>query len=257
MQDNFQNEDWAAIYDLVYRGKRTGEHEFYLELIGSVPRAKVLEIACGSGWLFLDALANEADIYGFDISAEMLRHLEQNAAERGLDLSQRVSEQNMVDFKYPFKFDLIIIPGRSFLHLATQDEQVRALANIREHLNPGGRLVLNFFRASLEMITEASSPNERYQVMGKYSVGDSGEEVEVSFNHWYDIIPQVQYVKWKFHYLKSGRTVMRDMFLRWIYEQEFRLLLKLAGFVKFDVYGDFTRAPFDETKGEMVWFAEK
>ncbi|NPV00360.1 MAG: class I SAM-dependent methyltransferase [Brevinematales bacterium] len=255
MKDDFQNEEWAMIYDLVYRGKRAEEHQYYRELVGGVPGAKALEIACGTGWLTLDLLAEGADVYGLDISAEMLKYLEQNAAGRGLDINGRFSRQSMVDFQYPFQFDLILIPGRSFLHLATQDEQIRALRNIRAHLNPGGQLILNFFRPSLDMLNNASSPNDRYQVMGKYFIGSMDEDVEVSFNHWYDIIPQVQYIKWRFDYLKSGRQVFTDMSLRWIYEQEFRLLLMLAGFGKFDVYGDFTSKPFDGSMGEMVWFA--
>jgi SAM-dependent methyltransferase len=257
MKDNFQNDEWAMIYDKVYSGKRVEEHGFYRDLVKRAPGAKVLEIACGTGWLTLDILADGADIYGLDISAEMLNFLEKNAMERGLDISGRFSRQSMADFQYPFHFDLILIPGRSFLHLASQDDQIRTLTNIRGHLNPGGKLVLNFFRPSLAMLIESDSPHTRYQIMGKYFIEGIGEDVEVSFNHWYDIIPQVQYVRWKFDFLKSGKEVFRDMSLRWIYEQEFRLLLKLAGFDRFNVYGDYKEIPFDGTMGEMVWIAEK
>jgi len=42
MKDNFQNEEWAIIYDPVYKGKRVEEHGFYRELIKEASGSKVL-----------------------------------------------------------------------------------------------------------------------------------------------------------------------------------------------------------------------
>jgi hypothetical protein len=61
----------------------------------------------------------------------MLDVLFNKADDMGLsDAKKRVTVQNMIDFKYDMKFDDIFIPARSFMHLTSQDDQIKCLKNI-------------------------------------------------------------------------------------------------------------------------------
>jgi hypothetical protein len=59
--------------------------------------------------------------------------------------------------------------------------------------------------------------------------------------------------------LKKGETTFWSGKLRFalIYKREFILLLRLAGFSKWQVYGGFDYQPLNSSKQEMVWIIEK
>lgn len=49
-----------------------------------------------------------------------------------------------------------------------------------------------------------------------------------------------------------------DMTMRWIYKEEFRLLLKLAGFTEWELYGDFDKSRYSyESQEMMIWIVKK
>lgn len=47
------------------------------------------------------------------------------------------------------------------------------------------------------------------------------------------------------------------MDVRWIYREEFKLLLRLGGFTRWELYGDFHKSAYRTDSREMVWIAEK
>ena len=77
---NFDN--WAKTYDIVF-GKYRADIDFYLKEAKKV-RGKVLEVGCGTGRVYLELLKNGVDVYGIDISGEMLRVLKKKAREMGI-----------------------------------------------------------------------------------------------------------------------------------------------------------------------------
>ena len=63
--ERFEGYD-PVYYDLTF-GKQKTDVQFYSRLVKEVS-GKVLEIACGSGRVYLDLLKEGADIYGIDMS---------------------------------------------------------------------------------------------------------------------------------------------------------------------------------------------
>lgn len=76
--------------------------------------SKIPEVGVGTGRFFITALTQNADIYGFDISRSMVDVLKTKLTKTQ---QHRISVQNIVDFQYDFKFDLIIAPFRVVMHL--------------------------------------------------------------------------------------------------------------------------------------------
>ncbi len=134
MNGNYRSKQWALIYDQFNQGRHQNELAFYRAELRQCA-GSVLEVACGNGMIFLELLQEGFDVYGFDISQEMLDSLFSKAdALEQQEVRARVSRQDMVDFSYDLKFSGIYIPARSFLHLLSQDEQIRCLRNIYAHL---------------------------------------------------------------------------------------------------------------------------
>ncbi len=105
---------FARFYDLIYHKLRDGvDNQYFLDQIKQT-NGKILEVGVGTGRFFINALSRDADIYGFDISSSMVYVLK---AKLNKTQHNRISVQNIVDFQYDFKFDLIIAPFRVVMHL--------------------------------------------------------------------------------------------------------------------------------------------
>jgi SAM-dependent methyltransferase len=252
--DNYQHDLWAAIYDQHNHGRHEEELAFYTRELRTC-KGPILEVACGTGMILLSMLEQGMDVYGFDISAQMLDVLYAKAEARSIpDIRDRITRQNMVDFRYDVRFDAIFIPARSFLHLTTQDEQIACLTNIRAHLKDGGRFLLNFFTPSLEALLKYARPAQDFAPHSTYVLPETDTTVELAVAQESDLANQVQHITWRF--TLGGADHEIKMFVRWIYKEEFQLLLRLAGFHRWEVYSGFHRQPYDGD-GEMVWIVEK
>lgn len=218
----------AKYYDEIYKDYKE-DIKFY---VGEVLKSKgrILEIACGTGRVYLEILKKGGDIYGIDISRKMLIELKRKGKE--LKLKPKVHVADMKNFKFNFKFDLIIIPFRSFLHNITIDEQIKSLKNFKRHLKKKGRLILNFYYPDPIIISKTKNKNKRNK----------------NGTFFLDRINQIIEVKGK----KFGKFKIVH-----IYKREFELLLKLAGFQKWQLYGGFNYQPLKTFKQEMVWIIER
>ena len=209
---------------------------------------RILEVACGTGRIYLELLKEHLPVVGIDISEEMISTLKKKAQELGL--KPKVYTADMRDFRLEEKFALIIVPFRSFLYNLTTDDQLKALLNFKTHLMPGGRLILNFFYPDLEQMMSYGKESENLIVMdrGRYALR------EKSF--FVDEVNQI---------IETAAAIFKDKELFWkgtyrmalIYKKEFELLLRLAGFGKWSVYGNFDQRPLTSYKQEMVWIVEK
>jgi SAM-dependent methyltransferase len=252
--ENYCSQLWAAIYDQYNHGRHEAELAFYSSELDGV-RGPVLEAACGTGMILLRLLEQGLDMYGFDVSQPMLDVLfsKANAVHRR-DLRERVSRQNLVDFRYDVEFDAVIIPARSFLHLTTQEEQIACLRTIRNHLAPSGRLLLNFFTPDPRHILSRTDPNPAFEELETFVHAETGKPVRLLFRQVNDLPNQLQSITWRFVY--DGETHDSEMSVRWIHRSEFKLLARLTGFRVNALYGGFSSEPY-AGQGEMVWVLEK
>jgi len=235
---------FASTYDLLHESTAF-DVPFYMSEAKKV-RGPVLEVACGTGRIYLRLLEAGVDAYGIDMSKGMLSELQKKASARGF--KPKVKLADMRNFRLNKKFSLIIIPFRSFLHLLTIDDQLAALKCFRRHLAPRGKISLNFFYPSREVI----SKNYGREVLRAKKDGLEWKD----FSDFEDEPNQI--VKSRTRAVKNGRTVAQWRYkLAFIYKREFELLLRLAGFSKWQVYGGFKKEKLTSSRQEMVWIIEK
>ena len=253
-------DSWADIYDAVHSHLEHVPHLNDISFWVEEARASggpVLDLGCGTGRVAIPIAQAGVPIVGLDNSARMLRTA--RAKARRLELSAdllRFVHGDMRTFGLKRKFNLVIIPFRSFLLLLSVAEQRQALATIKRHLAPDGRLIFSAFVPDLELLTgDPETPIYDYQVTDPAT----GHRLAVWHQNRYDNFNQIINARTIIERLdlrgKVISSTWRDYQLRYLNRFEALHLLEASEYRVLDVYGGFGRAPLDESSTEMVWVA--
>ena len=253
------------LYDVIYSDIRT-DLPFWIAQTQAGARAggasgPVLELCCGTGRVLIPCLEAGADIEGLDLTEAMIEALRGTLAARGLHAE--VTRGDMRDFTRPRAFALITIPFNSFLHNLTQADQLATLRCCREHLEPGGRLMLNLFHPSSRKLAEHDGVPRVIKTL-PHPAGGSARVIDAGRC---DPVGQHLAITRTVEWLDgAGRvTGTHDMSfdLRYVWTPEMELLLTLAGFRRFSVEArtgyaqGFAAKPALEDGDNLVWTAWK
>ena len=255
---NYESKWWGYIYDqmmAVLHEKLDANRHFYTVNLQGVA-GPVLECACGTGLILLPLLAVGHDIYGYDISPAMLATLKRKAALQGVtDIDQRISIQEFETFQYDQQFSAIIIPTNTFSMLTSQDAQIRTLRNIYAHLAPKGRLLLDFHLAGMRDL--ASYPEVIEGRWHTWTHPETGLPIRQRITARHDFANQLVLDRCFIEY--EAERAEFPMTARWIFKEEFQLLLRLGGFQQWACFGTPEGAPLkvglEET--QSYWIAYK
>jgi SAM-dependent methyltransferase len=239
-------------YDLLIKDLPYGL-DFYVGLAREV-KGPVLDVACGTGRILLPCLEAGIDIEGLDLFEPMLKTLRANAAALGL--SPRLHQADMSNFSLPRRFALVMIPFNAFIHNMTQEAQISCLECCREHLLPGGMLAFDTFFPSLEVV---GVPQNTRVLEGELPHPQTGLPMRMYDTRSFDRVAQVQHSLNELELLAadgSVQTVQRTQVSgRYIYKQEMALLLRVAGFARWEICGDFDRRPLTSENDAMIVMA--
>jgi SAM-dependent methyltransferase len=222
-----------------------GDVAFYLRPAREAA-GPVLELACGTGRIAVPLAVAGIDITGVDISDGMLAiaQRKRDALPETARARLMLHSGDMCALELDRRFGLIIVAFRSFQHLLTIDLQRRALAVMRRHLVPGGRVVLHLFDPRLDLLIEGAAALPRLSGIDPATQRHyTGEVLQARFDH----LAQVRHDLWQYtEFSPSGETLeqpSREMALRWTYRWELYHLLTLCGFMVDAEYSDFVGSP--------------
>ena len=242
--------DDGDLYDLVHGDLSYGV-DFYVGLARQA-QGPVLEIACGTGRILLPCLEAGADIDGLDYSAAMLSTLRKKATALGL--SPQLHQADMGDFSLSRRYALIMVTFNAFGHNLTQEAQIRCLELCREYLLPGGMLVFDAFFPGLAIIGAA----ENTRVLeGEMPHPKTGLPMRMYDTRTFHRVEQIQHSVNEIELLDERGNVQTthrsEIRIRWIYKAEMALLLRVAGFARWEISADFDLRPLtQETDGMVV-----
>ena len=114
---------------------------------------KVVELAAGTGRIAIPLALSGYDVIAVDRSEAMLDLLRGKAAEAGA--AERIDVQ-IGDLTAPGivgRYDRVLVPFRSLLHLATDEERLAAFRAMHDLLTPDGYLAFDVFSPTPADIT--------------------------------------------------------------------------------------------------------
>lgn len=239
----YYNDAMVNFYDVIHKNYDI-DKKFYLDKILNAG-GPVLEIGCGTGRIFCEALKQGADIYGIDQSALMLGKLKEK-----IDASEhyRVQVVDALDYLSEKKFNLIIAPYRMFMHIISVEDQQKFLKNVYANLNDNGEYIFNVFNPDLERIRTGDKETLRFE--GEYIPGKTFKFYDSSKP---DLLNQCQQVTFRFEWEDNGEIKEDKMYfpMRYMFRFEIQHLCERAGFKSVNIYRDFE---YNELNGEVREF---
>jgi hypothetical protein len=162
----------------------------------------------------------------------------------------------MSDFQLPRRYALIMITFNAFGHNMTQEAQIRCLERCRQHLLPGGVLA---FDAAFPGVDWIGAPQNTRVLEGEAPHPQTGLSVRCYDTRRFDRVKQIQYSTNEVEILDAEGTVTAvhrsQIEIRWVYKEEMALLLRVAGFPRWEICGDFDRGPLTEETDAMIVLA--
>ena len=219
-------------------------------------KGDVLEIGCGSGRVTQQIARAGINITGIDNSEEMLT-LAHAKLNRKPELAARAKLINadMKNFDLGQKFDLVIMPFNTFMHLTAQADQIAFLSCARRHLNNGGCLVLDITNP----IPAYTDTNESLTLERTFRDDETDRTIQQFATTHVDRASQLAHILWQYDALDVQGNIQRTLLpleLRYTFPGEMSLLLEKCGFKLTHLYGDYNESSFEDESERMIVFAE-
>ena len=238
--DHF-GEDVAAHYDetLDDMGEPATVARTAQFLLDEARGGAALEFGIGTSRIALPLAERGVEVHGIDLSQAMLDRLR---AKPGAEKIATV-QGDFATTKAGRTFGLAYLVFNTIGNLTAQDEQVACFQNAADHLEPGGRFVIEVGVPELQRLPR----------------GETRRPFSVSPRHLgldeYDLVEQGLV---SHHYYLNGDRVRYEFTpLRYVWPTELDLMARLAGLRRHARYADWDRSPFTATSTKHVSVWEK
>lgn len=241
---------YARFYDLDY-----AEFDADLHLIEQFALrcgSPVLELGCGTGRLLIPLASNGYQVTGVDVSAAMLAVARHKVLASDLNSRVTLLRQDMRELDVGGRFNLAFAAINSFLHMMTAEDQIAALLRIRQHLNPGGVLLLDLFHPDPGRLLDSRGQ----VVLDKVLIDpDTGNRLMKFRTQIVDLDLQTLHTTLILDQVDAEGRVERTLFpfsLRYLARGELELLLHHAGFEIEAIYGSYDLDEFTGESDKMI-----
>ena len=232
----------VELYDLVNGSFAEGAMLNFYDRQISLCGAPVLELACGSGHVLIPLAEKGVEIYGLDISEEMLGACQRKAAARAVKIE--IQTGDMRCFELGREFNFIFIANNSFQHLSENEDVSDCLACVKRHLAPGGKFVVEVLNPYIPLLIR-----ERGK---RFVVGEFGEYV-LTEDVNYQVASQINQKNWHFWHRPTDTVKTLVYSLRQFFPKEFDALFEFNGFRIEKKFGDFDESAFaDDSIRQIV-----
>jgi len=165
----------------------------------------------------------------------------------------------MRSFELGETFGLVMIPGHSFQHMLTPEDQIACLECIKRHLAPGGVLVVHLDHQSLSWLGDlCTEKGNVFEMAEEFMHPNTGRLIRASRAWSYEPSTQTaSAVTVREEIGADGKVVDRwergPLRLHCVFRFKMEHLLARAGFEVEAVYGDFFRRELKDESSDMGW----
>lgn len=135
--------DYPQYYDMGFREQNREEADFFEAVFERFIPGRVthlLEPGCGSGRLVFEMAKRGYHVTGLDLNQRSLDYAQKRLDKKGL--KAKLCLADMTDFQLDRKFDAAFNTINTFRHLLSEEDAVKHLQLIADHLRPGGMYIL-------------------------------------------------------------------------------------------------------------------
>jgi len=257
MDNRTEYDELAYIYDWEWK-ELTQDLDFLIEYAQN-SNDDVLELACGTGRVFIPMAKAGINIWGIDNSREMLKIADKNIKELSPEVKNRIhiSYGDMKNFDLAKKFGLIIIPFNSFLLLTKKEEQESCLECVYNHLKDGGLFIVDIYSPNFKLIAETNKkmnflrhfyvpPIKKVVIQWEYLQRDMSNQIANS-----DLLYEM--------YDEQGNLSRKTSHLtmKIVFRYEMEHLLEKCGFEILNLFGDYDKSNFGSGSHQMIFICKK
>lgn len=243
----------AEFYDL----EHDGFQDDVLSLMNFIESTgdPVLELGCGTG-RFLAPIAEAGfRVTGLDSSAPMLDRARIRVAGYPELVTLVQADLAEADSAPGDPFGVVLISLNGLLHATESEDQRRTLKAAKRALDPRGQLLIDVLNPTphtlahfdQSVVLEGSwirSTGEAVQKFSSRRVSLATQTIHTDL--WYDIVDANEAI----------RRVTTQFDMRYIQPAELELMLELAGFPSWEIYGSYDLDPFDDHAERILVAAE-
>ncbi len=231
------DEDTAASYDADTMSLSTPDviNPVIDVLARLAGQGRALEFGIGTGRIAIPLVERGIDVAGIELSSPMIRHLHAKIPVDRLP----VAEGSMATTSLPGSFSVVFVVFNSISNLRTQDEQVACFLNAAQHLEPGGRFVVELFVPPLRQLTPGATAVP-------FDVSDEHVGLDT-----FDLVTQ-ECVSHHFTRRADGHYDYGVGHFRYIWPAECDLMARLAGLELESRHADWIGTPFTAESSQHV-----
>lgn len=226
----------ADIYDLVYPATpEVGQAVDFLN--DHCPeKGDILELGVGTGRLALPLAELGHRVHGVDASQKMLDKL----AESDPDGTVETTLADFADIRLDRKFDVVLIALNTFFMLPSQELQIACLANARNHLKEGGKVIIEVYEPSRFHAIEGTDT----QIQHLDSESVMINSIQVDRINQIVAIGQILF--------RSGEMQKTPEISRYAWPAELDLMARIAGLTPSERHENWLRHPFTQASPRHV-----
>lgn len=238
-------------YDLLFAGYDE-DVPFWRSFCDAGP---ALDLGCGTGRVTIPLLRAGLDVDGLDLWEPMLARLREKATSLGF--APALHRAPMHDFALSRRYARIVCAFNAFAHNLTAEEQVGCLRCCREHLLPGGAAAIHLSLVPPQFWLEPQGV-QALEVEVPLARGTTLQLFDARTTNRLD---QTQHSEMEVREIDGGGRVVSSRRtatdVRWVAKPEMELLLRLAGFSRWELLGGFDRRPLAAASDTMVVIARR
>ena len=244
----------ARFYD-AETGDKTDDLQMYSRLAAGY-EGDILDVGCGTGRVLIHLAQAGYQVHGIDKDSAMLERLAHKLRMMPhLQDSIGYVDADVLGYSYEREFALILLSYNALMHFQEQESQIALLRRLRGWLANAGLLVIDLPNAGDVF---ASQDTDALILERTFLEPESGHLVMLQSVSWLDRVMQVLHVDWIYDEMDDEGRVKRMIAphrLRYFFQPELALLLKLCGFGVEAVYGDTAWGPFEDGCERMIVLA--
>jgi SAM-dependent methyltransferase len=235
--DNFREETYgeriAGIYDEWYA-------EYDIAAIVALSQlaqgGRALELGIGTGRIALPLQQTGIEVHGIDASEAMIAKLRAKPGGESIP----VTLGNFADVAVEGQYALIYVLFNTFFALLTQEEQLRCVHNVAQHLEPRGVFVVEAFVPDLTRFSGQQAVR---------AVRVSNDEVRLDASQ---LDPVLQQITSQHMVVTEQGTRLYPVKLRYVWPAELDLMARLAGLQLRHRWSDWKGEVFSAESGKHI-----